>query len=179
MSKLKYSTDDFISSAKSVHGNNYDYTYSNYLGTDAKVSILCLVHGIFEQTPYNHLSGKGCSKCGKEQMVLTKHLNGDCCHPCELSLYEQYRRGVWICTNENWKKYTNIINPHNLIRGKDYHLDHMYSIQRGFLDNIPPNIIGHYTNLQVITSTNNLTKNNKCSKILEQVYRDYDIANES
>lgn len=57
MSKLKYSTDDFISSAKSVHGNNYDYTYSNYLGTDAKVSILCLVHGIFEQTPYNHLRG--------------------------------------------------------------------------------------------------------------------------
>lgn len=311
MSKLKYSTDDFISSAKSVHGNNYDYTYSNYLGTDAKVSILCLVHGIFEQTLYNHLrggncpkcagnsrfittedfiktatdkhsskytysksvyinnkskliitcdlhgdfmqtpsdhlggkgcklcanltnskrcvsntndficksiivhndkyiynkvdykgarikvtlickthgifeitpndhlNGKGCSKCGKERMVLTKHLNGDCCHPCELPLYEQYRRDVWACTNENWKKYVNIINPHNLIRGKDYHLDHMYSIQRGFLDNIPPNIIGHYTNLQVITSTNNLTKNNKCSKILEQVYRDYDIANES
>ena len=44
-----------------------------------------------------------------------------------------------------------------------YHLDHKFSIIEGFKQNIPPYIIGHINNLEMITGRNNLVKNRKCS----------------
>lgn len=58
-------TQDFIQQAKRVHGDKYDYTDSFYIKTHDKVKILCGKHGVFEQTPVNHVVHKqGCPKCG-------------------------------------------------------------------------------------------------------------------
>lgn len=54
---------DFISKARVIHGNRYGYDFVNYLSSKKKVEIICSVHGSFEQTPSNHLSGRGCPKC--------------------------------------------------------------------------------------------------------------------
>ena len=51
--------NDFIN----VHGNKYDYSKVKYINTITKVIIICRTHGEFEQTPSNHLMGKGCKKC--------------------------------------------------------------------------------------------------------------------
>lgn len=65
----------FIHKAKSVHGEKYDYSQVIYLTNKKPVTIICPVHGAFSQRPDNHLSGKGCKKCGlsnaRRSRVLT------------------------------------------------------------------------------------------------------------
>lgn len=42
-----------------------------------KVEIICPKHGVFEQLPVNHLSGKGCRKCSSEINGYNKRLKRD------------------------------------------------------------------------------------------------------
>jgi hypothetical protein len=53
----------FISRATTKHNNFYDYTLVDYKTTTTKVKIICPIHGVFEQSPSNHLFGNGCPKC--------------------------------------------------------------------------------------------------------------------
>ena len=67
----KITTDDFIKKAKAVHGDKYDYSQSEYMGSKIKVKIICPIHGVFEQTPKNHLAGAGCQICAGRPKVDT------------------------------------------------------------------------------------------------------------
>ena len=55
--------ESLIEKFKSIHGDKYDYSLVNYIKSNLKVQIICKKHGIFEQTPSSHLSGRGCPKC--------------------------------------------------------------------------------------------------------------------
>jgi len=57
-------TEQFIAKAIAIHGERYDYSLVEYIGSAVKVRIICSEHGIFEQTPSEHLVGSGCNKCG-------------------------------------------------------------------------------------------------------------------
>ena len=57
-------TEEFIEKAKSVHGDKYDYSKVKYVNNRSKVGIVCPEHGLFFQTPHNHLAGQGCPLCG-------------------------------------------------------------------------------------------------------------------
>ena len=57
-------TEQFIAKSKAIHGDRYDYSLVEYVGSAAKVAIVCSKHGIFEQAPSEHLFGSGCAKCG-------------------------------------------------------------------------------------------------------------------
>ena len=58
-------TQDFMQQAKQAHGDKYDYAGTVYVKTHEKVKIVCGKHGVFEQTPVNHVVHKqGCPKCG-------------------------------------------------------------------------------------------------------------------
>jgi len=59
----KLNTDTFIAKAKLIHGDKYDYSKVCFIKLQKEVTIICSVHGDFQQIPYNHLSGSGCSKC--------------------------------------------------------------------------------------------------------------------
>lgn len=61
--KQTKTTEKFISEAKIVHGDRYDYSLVDYQ-KNKNIKIICPEHGVFEQTPTNHLSGKGCKYCG-------------------------------------------------------------------------------------------------------------------
>ena len=65
MSKTK-TTEQFIEEAKKIYGDSYDYSLVDYKNSHEKVKIICPIHGIFEQIPYNHLRGKKCLKCAQE-----------------------------------------------------------------------------------------------------------------
>jgi hypothetical protein len=54
---------EFISKAREVHGDRYDYSNSVYVSTRAKLEISCSVHGKFIQAGYSHLRGSGCGRC--------------------------------------------------------------------------------------------------------------------
>jgi len=60
----KSNTQEFIIKANEIHNNKYGYSEVNYKGWNNKIDIICEIHGIFKQTPNNHLNGKGCNKCG-------------------------------------------------------------------------------------------------------------------
>lgn len=55
----------FIEKSIKIHGDKYNYIMVKYEKSNIKVTIICPIHGIFEQYPYSHLRGKGCEKCGK------------------------------------------------------------------------------------------------------------------
>lgn len=59
-------TQEFILRAKGKH-NNYDYSLVEYKNMHTKVKIICPKHGVFEQTPHNHLKLAGCPKCKKSK----------------------------------------------------------------------------------------------------------------
>lgn len=67
----KYSTEEFISKARSIHGDKYDYSLVEYVGNDIPIKIICPKHGIFEQQPSHHLSGHGCTKCAGIERLNT------------------------------------------------------------------------------------------------------------
>jgi serine/threonine-protein kinase RIO1 len=52
-------TEQFISEAREVHGDLYDYSKVTYINNATKVIIIDPEYGEFEQTPASHLSGQG------------------------------------------------------------------------------------------------------------------------
>lgn len=60
---IKSNTKEFIKKSKVVHHNKYDYLLADYKNSKTKVIIICPEHGEFEQTPKDHLKGRGCQKC--------------------------------------------------------------------------------------------------------------------
>lgn len=65
-------TASFIEKAKQVHGDEYDYSQVEYAGNNKKkVKIICSKHGLFEQTPDQHLRGHGCVLCVNEKLEET------------------------------------------------------------------------------------------------------------
>ena len=66
-------TDSFITEAKKIHGDKYDYSKTIYINSNTKIKIICRLHGEFEQFPYNHLSGNNCQKCFKNNQKMLIH----------------------------------------------------------------------------------------------------------
>ncbi len=72
---FRLTTEEFISSARRVHGNKYDYALVEYSGTFTRVKIICREHGEFEQKPNVHLRGHGCRTCGGLAAPNARRLN--------------------------------------------------------------------------------------------------------
>jgi len=67
-------TNEFIRKSRLIHGDRYDYSFTNYLNSKVNVDINCSVHGKFSQLPNVHLMGSGCGRCGYEK-VSESHLS--------------------------------------------------------------------------------------------------------
>lgn len=68
------STYEFIQKAKRRHGERYDYSKSVYGRSNDSLVIICPQHGEFLQRADNHLSGFGCPRCGRENLVESRKL---------------------------------------------------------------------------------------------------------
>lgn len=55
----------------------------------------------------------------------------------------------------------------------DFELDHKYSVAAGFKNNIDPEIIGHWTNLEYIIFRENRSKHQKCSITIEELQKHF------
>ena len=60
--------EEWIASARKVHGDKYDYSKVEYVNANTKVCIICPEHdhGEFWQRPADHTNGCGCTKCRNE-----------------------------------------------------------------------------------------------------------------
>ena len=92
-------------------------------------------------------------------------------------IFKEYTRRARRITEYNYNKYIDIINPHNTYRSKLYHLDHIYSISKGFNNKIPYYIIGSPINLRIVGSKTNLSKNYRCDMRKSELYELYNNFN--
>lgn len=63
--KKRLGKESIIKKFVSVHGNRYDYTFVDYKTYHTKVKVVCKQHGPFLVTPSDHVSGRGCPRCGR------------------------------------------------------------------------------------------------------------------
>ena len=69
---ISHTTEQFIEKAKKVHGDKYDYSKVKYKNYGTKVCIICPEHGVFYQTPLNHLNGQKCPKCANAENAAAR-----------------------------------------------------------------------------------------------------------
>jgi hypothetical protein len=65
-------TKKFMDMANVVHNGKYDYSKTVYISAKTKISIICLIHGEFFQSPSKHTSGQGCVKCAGFKKLTTR-----------------------------------------------------------------------------------------------------------
>ena len=113
----KKTTTEFIRDAQDIHGAFYDYSMVEYKNNNAKVKIICPIHGVFEQTPWHHISGHGCSRCRDER--AKKKIYGVGINDSHLPIkkdgrhiasYSFWKHMLERCYSSKWhKKYSSYI----------------------------------------------------------------------
>ena len=73
----KLTQEEFLERAIELHKNRYDYSKVEYNCAIKKVTIICKIHGEFQQHPYAHLQGNDCGKCGKIKASNTRKMGKD------------------------------------------------------------------------------------------------------
>lgn len=70
--------EDFIVAAKQVHGSRYSYGQAIYTRMKDPILIGCSQHGLFSQTPYQHLiRGSNCPRCSYAQRAASRKQSGN------------------------------------------------------------------------------------------------------
>lgn len=77
-------SEDFFRRCREKHGDKYDYSEAVYTGTRNKITIICPIHGRFEQIANEHVRGGGCPKCAEEKC-------GDTCRGTKEDFVEKAR----------------------------------------------------------------------------------------
>ena len=73
-----FTFEEFINKAKSVHGNEYDYSMTTYINSRTEIKIKCnKCKFVFYQKPNSHINGNGCPNCikSKGEILIKKFLD--------------------------------------------------------------------------------------------------------
>jgi very-short-patch-repair endonuclease/phage FluMu protein Com len=118
--KTRHNEEYYITKAKKVHGDKFDYSKLNYIALNKPVTITCPIHGEFTQRADGHLK-YGCEKCSVEKQIMTtdefinkaKLIHGNL-YSYDKTSYVSYGINVIITC----KKHGDFIqNPNEHIRG--------------------------------------------------------------
>ena len=106
--RKRLNTEEFIERAQKVHGDKYDYSKTDIESSkDAKVLIVCPMHGEFRQRYLHHLRGEGCKKCATSRFkkkVFGAGINDVYLSADNLYVYQRWTRLLRRCYDP---KYTN------------------------------------------------------------------------
>jgi len=143
--------------------NKKDYDNAIY-PSQFKIDVICPNDHKYKITWNNWSKGKRCRRCYEEQKVKdsVKYIDG----------FALYKLNVKKFTKISYKKFKNYIDP-NCLRNRDNQLDHKYSKAEGFKNGILPIIIGSYINLEILTASENASKNYRCSITKEELFDEY------
>jgi hypothetical protein len=116
----KLTIDDFIKYSNIAHNYKYDYSLVKYKNSHIKVKILCPIHGVFEQKPYEHKQKRGCPKCAgnikKTQNEFIIELEEKFPNIIILGNYKSRKTKILVdsneCKHEPW-----LVTPTNLLNG--------------------------------------------------------------
>ncbi len=70
---MTISFSDFVTRAKALYGDKYDYSKVQWVNTQIKICIICPEHGEWFTTPNNFLSGHKCPACSG-RLKITKEI---------------------------------------------------------------------------------------------------------
>ena len=128
----KLTTQEFITKAKKIHKDTYDYSNVDYKGSKTKVKIRCKIHGEFSQVPSDHLRGKGCPKCG--YLRVQKTLKG------RPNKFKNTSKWTLDLLTKEAQKYTT-----RLMFSKGSHAAYQSAYKRGLLDTICRHMTSKHT----------------------------------
>lgn len=130
--KITSTKEKYLKKISKIHPTGYTYPRFNYIKSDIPAIITCGIHGDFEQLPFLHSRGHGCSKCGtgnisKPEIEVQEFVKGlgheivsnnrNIIKPYELDIYIPSLKKA-IEFNGDWWHY----NPKNpKCRGEEYH----------------------------------------------------------
>ncbi len=103
--KLVSNKEEFMKKANMIHKNKYDYSKLIYINALTKGTIICPIHGEFQQILSGHLNSGGCKKCGT---ILTNNSN-------LLSTEEFIEKSIKIHGNKYDYSMSKYINSHEKI----------------------------------------------------------------
>lgn len=67
MCSKRYTTEDFVNRAKSIHGDHFDFSKTVYRGKTGYVTVTCKIFGDYQMTGFSLMRGYGCRLCGNEK----------------------------------------------------------------------------------------------------------------
>lgn len=69
--RRRHNQDAILARFRAAHGDRYDYSKVVYERMDLNITIICSIHGEFQQTPSAHVAGSGCIKCFNKGQTST------------------------------------------------------------------------------------------------------------
>jgi len=103
------SKEEFVRRATAIHGDRYDYSSYVYTTWDVKSTIICKVHGPFQQSSRLHIERKsGCRLCGRLQHRISKSVKFD-------EFVKRAREVHGLKYEYNRASYTNVHSPITII----------------------------------------------------------------
>jgi len=73
-STKRKTTEQVLEEFNIIHNNFYTYQNLNYINNRIKITINCPIHGDFQQTPKDHLNGRGCWDCYKDSQKMNSNV---------------------------------------------------------------------------------------------------------
>lgn len=108
--KLLKPYKSFVEDARRIHKDKYSYVESSYSKAIENMSIICPDHGVFQQSPNNHLKGNGCPICSlNKRRLKPKDIikRANCIHDSRyeylLKHYKNLKSLIKVkCKNHGW-----------------------------------------------------------------------------
>lgn len=153
----------FVKRASAIHKGKYTYE-DEYNGLDNEVKIKCPLHGIFLQTPHDHLQGCGCPKCavrqskGEDEIVeyirqfgaSVEQSNRNIINPLEIDIYIpskhlaiEYDGLHWHSEQFKENAETYHLEKTNLCKEKGIRLIHIFEDEWIEKEDVVMSIISH------------------------------------
>jgi len=71
----KLTQTEFVEKARATHGETYNYDLVDYKNNHTKIKITCVKHGIFMQSPRDHIVGNACKQCSLEKSSTIQRMS--------------------------------------------------------------------------------------------------------
>lgn len=98
--------NQFVERAKSIHGDRYDYSKSDYTGKRNKLVIICHKHGEFLQRAGEHINGHGCPFCAFDFKRTKTRTHGASKKQSYIIWHSMMRRGLY--DKSKFKSYVDV-----------------------------------------------------------------------
>jgi hypothetical protein len=122
-----YTTEEWIEKVNKIHKDKYNYTKAEYKKGSLKIIITCPIHGDFEQTGHDHMTGCGCRACGIDKKKIGLE---DFIKRAKKIHNDQYDYSKVIYQNTETKILIKCLKHGEFLQTPDGHLNRGHGCQR-------------------------------------------------